>query len=107
MLSVASRVVGRRAVMARQSYSKVLRCCFSSAEPRESMAYDVLIVGGGPAGLAASIRLKQLAAETGKDLSVCLIDKGRCVVVAVVIMFFFAPLDAPIPGSDLVSNSTH
>jgi len=41
------------------------------------MAFDVLIVGGGPAGLAASIRLKQLSAETGKDLSVCVIDKGR------------------------------
>jgi hypothetical protein len=48
-------------------------------EPRESMPFDVLIVGGGPAGLAASIRLKQLSVETGKDLSVCLIDKGRCV----------------------------
>ena len=48
-------------------------------EPREQMSFDVLIVGGGPAGLAASIRLKQLCAEHGKDLSVCLIDKGRCV----------------------------
>jgi electron-transferring-flavoprotein dehydrogenase len=41
------------------------------------MPFDVLIVGGGPAGLSASIRLKQLSQETGKDLSVCLIDKGR------------------------------
>jgi NADH dehydrogenase FAD-containing subunit len=49
-------------------------------ESRESMPFDVLIVGGGPAGLAASIRLKQLCAETGKELSVCLIDKGRCVL---------------------------
>ena len=48
-------------------------------EPHEQMSFDVLIVGGGPAGLAASIRLKQLCAEHGKDLSVCLIDKGRCV----------------------------
>ncbi len=40
------------------------------AVERESMEFDVVIVGAGPAGLAASIRLKQLAAETGKDISV-------------------------------------
>ena len=47
-----------------------------AAIERESMEFDVVIVGAGPSGLAAAVRLRQLAAEKGHDLSVCVVEKG-------------------------------
>jgi electron-transferring-flavoprotein dehydrogenase len=54
----------------------MFRMSQSELIPREVMSYDILIVGAGPAGLSCAIRLKQLALQHQREISVCVIDKG-------------------------------
>ncbi|PKA54009.1 Mechanosensitive ion channel protein 6 [Apostasia shenzhenica] len=77
------------------------RRAFSSGSGgRESLHYDVVIVGAGPAGLSAAIRLKQLCLESNRDLSVCVLEKGSEVGAHIISGNVFEPraLDELLPN---------
>ena len=67
---------------------------------RDVMEYDILIIGGGPSGLSSAIKVKQLANAEGKDVSVCVLEKGSEIGAHILSGNVFQPnaLDELIPN---------
>ena len=97
----ARRALPKTMAMCRRSWVQGM----TTLPSREKMYYDSLIVGAGPAGLAAAIRLKQLAVANNKDISVCVVEKGSEVGAHVLSGNVFEPraMDELFPGTCLQS----
>jgi electron-transferring-flavoprotein dehydrogenase len=77
VLSPSADLAARRRFFASQATAAAGDGGAEDGVQREVLPFDVVIVGGGPSGLAAAIKIKQLCQSKGDDLSVCVVDKGR------------------------------